>query len=154
MADPDRYRGRAMTEPQMRELISSTFAAAWSTAQPAVPLALENEAMPTSDTFAMLTIQPTTSELMTHGRAGTRKVRRNGWIQVKLWGPVDQGSAGLASLGDTAQGILELTSFPSPVAGDDPVTTYASQAGPSGASTDGRWYMALIRVPFWFRETK
>lgn len=136
-----------MTEPQMRELVMGTFKDAWLLAQPDVPLVLENEALPTTlDTFALLTIQPTVSQQTTMGPPGTRRVVRKAWIICKLWGPANTGSAGLAALGDAAQRILELKSFPSPVQGDDPVTTYAANAGPSGASTDGRWYMGLVRV--------
>ena len=141
-----------MTEPQMRELISATFAAAWAGAAAGVPLVLENEAMPSGDTFAQLTITPTTSTQATHGRVGRRKVRRRGWIQVKLWGPTNAGAAGLTALGDVAQGILEMVALPSPIAGADPVTTMAANAGPSGE--DGRWYMNVLRFPFWYTETK
>lgn len=138
----------------MRELIASTFVAAWQAAQPTIPLVLDNEALPTSDTFVSLTITPTTSQQMTHGRTGRRKVRRNGWLQVKLWGPVNQGAAGLTVISDVAQGILEMVSLPSPVPGDDPVTTLAANAGPGGADTDGKFYMQVLRVPFWYVEEK
>lgn len=143
-----------MTEVQMREAVSALFAASWPTASGGVPLALENEALPSADTFAQLTILPTTSQQMTHGRSGKRRVRRNGWIQVKLWGPVDRGAEGLADLGDAAQAILEMVAIPSPVAGDDPVTTQAAMAGSAQGAVDGRWYMAVTRIPFWYVETK
>lgn len=138
----------------MRELVMSTFAAAWAVQAPGVPLALENEALPTSGTFAMLTINPTVSAQMTMGRAPFRRVKRQAWIQVKLWGPTDIGSASLAALGDVVHGILEMTSLPSPLPEDDPVTILAAQAGPSGASTDGRFYQALVRLPMWYSETR
>ncbi|HEU4727686.1 MAG TPA: hypothetical protein VFT22_07350 [Kofleriaceae bacterium] len=134
----------------MRELVSSTFLTAWTAQAPTVPLVLENEVLPSSDRFALLTIVPTTSEQTTQGRVGTRRVRRNGWIQVKLWTPANGGSRELAQLGGIAGAILELSSFPSPVAGDEPVTTLAAQSGAGG--TDGRWYMGLVRVPFWYAE--
>lgn len=143
-----------MTETQMRELVSSTFVTAWTAAQPTVPLVLDNEALPTSDTFISLTITPTTGEQMTHGRTGRRKVRRNGWLQVKLWGPANQGAAGLTALSDVAQDILEMVSLPSPVPGDDPVTTLAANAGTSGADSDGRFYQQVVRVQFWYVEVK
>lgn len=137
----------------MRELVSSTFVAAWATAAPGVPLALENEALPSANTFALLTITPTNSQQMTHGRVGQRKVRRNGWIQVKLWGPANVGAHGLTALSDAALGILEMVAFPPPIPGDDPVTTMAASGGGGGLSTDGRWFMYVNRVPFWYRET-
>lgn len=61
---------------------------------------------------------------------------------------------------DAAVQIIEMTSFPSPIAGEDPVTTQASIAGGviwwAGADgeLDGRWYKRFIRVPFWYCETK
>lgn len=136
----------------MREVVSAAFKTAWEAAQPSVPLVLENEALPSSDTFVLMTIAMTSAAQTTHGRVGTRRVRRDGWIQVKLWSPANAGAAGMAGLCDTVRGILEMVSLPSPVAGDDPVTTLAANMGPSGA--DGRWYMQLVRVPFWFRELK
>lgn len=136
----------------MRELVMSTFDVAWRAAQPDVPLVLENEARPTSGQFVMLTIVPTSSQQMTQGRRGNRRVMRNVWLRVKLWGPVDEGSTGLAALGDAVQIILEMVSLPSPVAGDEPLTTLAAQSGPSG--TDGRWSMGLISISAWYAETK
>lgn len=139
-----------MTEAQMRELVSSTFVAAWAAARPNIPLVLENEGHPSADSFAMLTITPTTSSQMTLGAAGTRRTARRGWIAVKLWGPAHAGSAGLTKLADTVRGIIEMVSIPG--AGDDPVNTEASDDQPIG--TDGRWYMRLVRVPMTWTETK
>ena len=140
----------------MRELVSATFKAAWETAQPGVPLILENEAAPSGDEQVLLTIQPTMSQQATQGRAGTRKTRRNGWIQVKLWSPANAGTATATARGDAVRRILEMVSLPSPIPGDDPVTTMAESAGPRGHSSgDGsRWYMSLIRIPYWYFETK
>lgn len=136
----------------MRELVSATFAAGWPAAAPGVPLLLEDEAAPSGDSFAALTITSTTGTQMTHGRIGNRKVRRQGWIQVKLWGPADEGAAGIAGLSAAVLQLLEMVSLPSVVPGDDPVTTLAAQAGPSG--TDGRWFMGLVRIPLWYVQTK
>lgn len=132
-----------------------TFAAAWATQAPDVPLVLENEAFPEGfDKLCLLTIIPTVSTQSTMGRAPFRRVRRQGWIQCKLWSPVNVGSAALSALGDVAQGILELKSLPSPLPEDDPITILAAQGGASGADTDGRWYQALVRMPFTYSETK
>lgn len=147
-----------MTEAQMRELVSAAFIAGWPTASGSVPFALENEgaAIPPSgsDFFAYLTVTPTSSQQRTTGKVGNRKVRRDAWIQVKLWGPADRGAAGIAGLCDAARKVLEMVSLPSPIAGDDPVTTQAAMAGPGQGTIDGRWYLGLVRIPAWFRETK
>jgi hypothetical protein len=116
----------------------------------------------TSDAYAFLTVTPTTSQQMTQGRKDTRRVRRNGWITVKLCTPPNIGTGRPlvpddrgprdAELADTAVAILEMVDMPSPAPGDEPVTTLAANRQPIG--TDGRWYMSLVRVPFWYVETK
>jgi hypothetical protein len=141
----------------MRELVSDAFVTGWTAARPDVTFALENEgaSLPPDNAafFAYLTIVPTTSSQMTQGRSGTRRVRRDGWIQVKLWGPPGTGSSGLSGLVGTARDVLEMVSIPPSAPGsDEPVTTY-------GASTleiddDGRWFTMLVRIPFWYAETK
>jgi len=140
----------------MRELVSSTFATGWRTAQPGVDFALENEGrrLPPvgSDSFALATIILTTSGQMTQGALGNRRVRRDGWIQVKLWTPADTGAAGAAGMADSVRGLLEMVEMPSPNAGDEPVVTAAGSTQPVG--TDGRWYLTLVRIPMYFVETK
>lgn len=146
-----------MTEVQALELIESTFRAGWTAIEPLVPLILENESFPSSDEFAMLTTAMLGATQRTTGRAGTRKVMREGWIMVKLWSAVDTGMTRPAQLADEVRGILEMQSLPSPIAGDDPVTTKAevwSRRGGASEGTDGRWYMQLVRVPFYYFEMK
>lgn len=85
--------GTAVTEAQMREVVSSTFDTAWRAVHPTVPLVLDNEARSSETEFAILVITPTTSQQMTTGRVGTRRVRRNGWLQVQVYADADQGAA-------------------------------------------------------------
>lgn len=141
----------------MRELVSATFATGWASARPDVSFALENEgaSLPSDGDafFAYLTIVPTTSSQMTMGRGGTRRVRRDGWVQVKLWGPPGTGSKGLSGLVGTVCDVLEMVSIPPAVPGsDEPVTTYA--ASTLEIDDDGRWFTMLVRIPFWYAETK
>lgn len=133
----------------MREAVSAVFVAGWT----ATPFALDNEAVPMSATsFATLTITPTTSSQMTQGAPRSRRVRRNGWITVKLWVPADTGAAGMSVLKDAARELLEAIAIPSPLASDEQITTMAGSDTPVGV--DGRWYMGLVRMPFWYSETK
>lgn len=144
-----------MTETQMRELVSAAFIAGWTAAQPEVPFALEDEPLPTSDEFALLTIVPTTGGQMTQGRPGTRRVQRKIWIQVKLWSPAGAGAQRITQLGDDAQDIFELKSFPSPNAGDEPLTVQAAtgiKRGGTADATDGRWTMLVVRLPATYYE--
>jgi hypothetical protein len=138
----------------MRELISATFTAAWESAHPDVPLIIENEALPSGDFQILLTIVPTTSQQATMARPGERRVRRNGYAQVKLWVPAGAATLVASTLGDEAQAILELKQLPSPVASDEPITFLPSSAGGAGAVTDGRWYMTLVRIPMYWFERK
>jgi hypothetical protein len=145
-----------VTEAQMRELVSSTFATGWRTAQPGVDFALENEGrkLPPSvaGSFALQTTMLTTSGQMTQGAPGSRRVRRDGWIQVKLWAPADTGASGAAGMADAVRVMLEMVELASPVAGDEPVTTGAGSTQPVGV--DGKWYLTLVRIPLYFVETK
>jgi hypothetical protein len=142
-----------VTEAQMRELAAATFTAAWERAQPAVPLVLEDEIAASSDAKALFAVQVTASDQMTQGPRGTRRVRRRVWLSVKLWTPAGQGSARLAALADSARALLEMIDMPSPIAGDDPITTLAADAGVP-PYTDGHWRMQVVRVPGWYCETR
>lgn len=140
----------------MRELVTTTFHDAWRAARPDVDLALENEGrdlLPVGEgSSVLLTIDLTSSQQTTQGARGNRRVRRNGWIQVKFWVPANVGSKPAAELADVARGILEMVSMPSPVPGNEPLVTQG--AAPSRGGEDGRWYMTLLRIPFWYVETK
>jgi hypothetical protein len=138
-----------MTEAQMREAVSAVFVAGWT----ATPFTLDNEAIDMgSSSFASLTITPTTSSQMTMGARGTRRTRRDGWITVKLWVTADTGATGMAALKGAVRNLLEMISIPSPLASDEQITTLAGSDTPVGV--DGRWYMELVRLPFWYSETK
>jgi len=94
----------------------------------------------------------TTSGQMTQGAPGNRRVRRDGWIQVKLWAPADTGASSAAGMADSIRRMLEMVELASPVSGDEPVTTAAGATQPVGV--DGRWYVTLVRIPFYYVETK
>jgi len=150
-----------VTEAQMRELVSATFATGWRAARPDVGFALDNETaeLPPvgADSFALLTIMLTGARQMTTGGRGIRRVQRAGWLQVKLWTPANTGAAGAAGLAGTVLNLLEMVDMPSPITGDEPVNTQAEMASPgrhAAGGEDGRWYMTLVRIPFTYAETK
>jgi hypothetical protein len=142
-----------VTEAQAIELIAATFADGWTAGRPEVPFAIENEpaAMPSSGSFALLTIVPTTSDQATSGEVGTRLVARNGWIQVKLWTPAGGGIAGAHTLVQVVREIFEMQNLVGPDGGES-IDTRVTSTMPLG--TDGRWFMLLARTPFTFFETK
>jgi hypothetical protein len=149
---PSGEKALPVTEAQMRELVAGTFLAGWTAALPDVPLWLEGEVRPTSDRFARLSVVPSASAQLTVGRAGTRRIRRHGWAVVKLWGPSNAGVAGVAAMVDVVKTILEVVSLDSPNASDERLTTQAANTEPGGE--DPRWLMMLVRIPFWYSETK
>jgi hypothetical protein len=152
-----------VTELEAVEAIKAMFVAAWDAQLPGIPLALENEIMPTADTFGMLTIQHTGGAQRTTGGRGIRRVERTGYLNVKLWTPAGVGTsrspdeivAGVAprltELSAIVRGILEMVDIDAPSGGES-ITTQA--AIPPVTSTDGRWAMGLVRVPFTYAETK
>lgn len=138
-----------MTEAQAIRLISNTFRDAWPAASGNLPLALDNEAMPSADSYATLSVKHTTSQQMTMGPVGSRRFRRDGHIYVKLWGPVDAGRAGLSALVGAVRIILEAVSL---VVGSDALTTQAAYTRELGA--DGKWWMCVVQIPFWYVEQR
>lgn len=144
-----------MTEAQMRETLTLAFLAQWPTLQPLVPFSTENEAgftLPDSGSFAYFTIQMSTAKATTQGAVGSRRYQRNAWIQVKLWVPAGDRTAGAAALADSVRAIFEGNSFASPVPGQEAIQVFAASDAPG--DNDGRWLTRLIRLPLWFAETK
>lgn len=135
----------------MREAVTAAFITGWGATS---PLAIDNEPedMPSSGNFAALTITTTTSQQRTQGAPGTRRVKRNAWATVKLWVPAGERTAGMAVLVQLVRSLLEMVDIASPIAGEEAITTLAASGLPVG--TDGRWYIELVRVPFWYAETK
>jgi hypothetical protein len=152
-----------VTEAQGRELIAATFAAAWPAASEGVPFALDNEALPCADTFASCTVTLTTSGTTTQGARGTRRERTSGWIQVKIWTPAGVGvnrspddiavgeAPRAAELAEAVKAIFRMKDLPSPVAAQEPLRTGSPVTLTIG--TDGRWFLQLVRTPFWYVET-
>lgn len=137
-----------MTESQALELITATFIAGWTAAMPDVPYTLRNEVLPSADTFVLMTATITTSKQTTQGPRATRRLVRNGWVQIKTWTPANGGALPSAALADAARGIFELRDVPSVVAGDEAMRFYE---GTSMAPVqDDRWESQVVRVPFTF----
>lgn len=140
-----------MTEAQMREAVKQAFVQPWADATNDVPLACDNEAMPSADVWAALTITTTTSQQATVGEPGSRLLDQRGWIVVKIAVPVNTGTTLLDSLCEIAKGLTRTRLIPSPVPGDEPIDTFASSTQPGGISN--RWFQQLVRTPFRWFET-
>ena len=136
-----------MTESDAIELIESTFATGWTTAQPDIPFALENDPLPSSDAFVQLTVTLTTSQDTTQGPIGTKRVQYNGWIVVKTWTPAGTGRALASQLADTVRQLFR-PPMPSPVPNDEAINAQPGTTVTIG--TDGRWFMQMVRMPMYF----
>lgn len=153
MADPDRGGvASTVTEAQAIELITQAFVDRWTAAMPAVPFTLRNDALPSSDTFVLMTAMVTTGQLTTQGPRGTRRIERRGWVQIKTWAPAGGGARSSAQLADAARAVLELVTIPPAVAGDEAITTLASTT--TDPTVDGQYENQVVRIPFVFAERK
>ena len=140
-----------MTEAEAKRVIADAFIAGWAARAPDVPFSIENEGAPSGDVFALLTITMTTSGQLTIGGPGERFVGRNGWIAVKLWGPINEGTTRLDALSEIVRDIFEMRFLAGPT-GDEAIDTDTTSTQPGG--NDGRWLMQLARTPFTVYETK
>lgn len=138
-----------MTEAQAIELIESTFATGWAAAQPAIPFVLENDPLPTSDAFVQLTTAFTTSNNTTQGPAGTQRVQNNGWVVVKTWTPAGTGRALAAQLAGSVRSVFRAPMI-SPVPNDEAINAQPGATVTIG--TEGRFFMQMIRLPFWYTD--
>lgn len=146
-----------MTEVDAHEALSARFAAQWPDAAPGVPFAIENEpgelpAIPPNeaDSFALFQLVPTTSSQMTMGGPGEREIRRNGWIQIKLWTPAGARTDGMGQLAQAVRSLFEFKS----IAGVDASTETIDvlDCTPQSTQNDGRWYSRVIVAPYQFFE--
>jgi len=84
-------------------------------------------------------------------------VRRRGRIIIDVYGSIDSGTGGLATLSDEAISIFENKQFSVP---SDAVTSYVNSGGadvrhigvPNAQGTDPQWYKFSIRIPFYRDE--
>lgn len=141
-----------VTEAQALELITETFVAGWTTAMPAVPYTLRNNALLSVDSFVLMTAMVTAERQTTQGPDGTRRFEQQGWIQIKTWALAGGGAAPSARLTGAARDIFVGKSFASPVPGDEQLTCGAANA--LAPETGGRWEMVVVRIPYRFVERR
>lgn len=134
-----------MTEHDANELIAARFAAQWptlTTSQPGgpYPFALTDEALPSTDFFAMCTWESVSRVVRTLGTPSRKQQRI--LILVKLWAPAGSGSAAMSTLCDIARQIFESQTLGTVA---DGVTIFAGNSGTP--VTDGRWTMRVVSFP-------
>lgn len=143
-----------MTESQAVEAISEAFATGWTAAQPTIPFALDNEAMPSADSFATLSIRHGVSQQITQGPPGQRRWKRSLTVYVRLFVPADQGRAGVSALVGTVRTLLEgvdLAGTSNP--NGEPVTMMATADREMGP-VDSRWFAVACVTSGYYYETR
>ena len=135
-----------MTEAEAIEAITQRWIDAWPGLQPAVPYTFTNEAFDAVDNWARVTVLHTSRVQVTAGAAGSRKFEVTGRIQVQLFGSLDVGERSLALMAGHVRTVLEGRRI-----GDDVVTHAAASRE---TTTDGRWAMKIVSVPFRYHDTR
>jgi hypothetical protein len=128
---------------------------------PTVPFSTENNRKPQgASRFATIEIRPLDSEQATMGpppeRVGrstsTRKWLRPAWIDVKLFGPLDEGSKQLYLLADYVTKIFQGKRFAGGGGDTHGITTYATSTTPVKDAEFPALYCLLVRTPFDYYE--
>lgn len=104
-----------MTPPEAHKAILQRMISTWHTlvggtsSDPTVPYAIDNRARPQAATFAQLDIVNLSSDQHTMGVTGRRRFERTGFIDVRLFGPRDQGRGALDTLAEYVRTLFEAT---------------------------------------------
>lgn len=133
-----------MTEAQCIEIVSQRFLDRWPIEAPGVAYSLDGEPKPTDATFALCSIQHTTSKRLTLGR--TPRWEHSGLIKVKTWTPaVHAGRAPATTLGDAARRVFQGREL-----SVDPLTEgmLIGEGETQYSGVDGNWYMQMIVFEF------
>ena len=143
-----------MTESQAVEAISEAFAAGWTAAQPSIPYALDNEAMPSADSFVSFSIRHGASTQITQGPPGQRRWKRTLTIYTRIFVPVDQGRAAASALVGVVRTLLEGVSLGgTSSSGGEPVTMLATADREMGP-VDSRWFAIACVTSGYYFETR
>lgn len=94
---------------EVREAVYETFVPAWVTANPSVPIGLDNEKFdkPTATPWARLSVRHKISQQESLGGVGNRRFFRTADIYVQIFGPLDTGTYDCDVLAQSARTILE-----------------------------------------------
>ncbi len=150
-----------MNRAEAKKAILRTWITSWHTkvggsqSAPTVPYALDNRRkMQGSGPFAVVEITDLDSDQRTMGGPGLRRFERPGWIDVKLYGPRDQGTEATDALAEYVKEIFESTRI-----GATPthhgITTYATSI--SEVRNDREYpdlWCVLCRTAFEFHERR
>jgi len=151
-----------MTPAEAHKAIYALWITTWHTlaggsqAAPTVPYAIDNRKLrqPTTGTFATVSITNLDADQVTMGPEGRRRFERPGWIDVRLYGPADQGRGALDTLAQYVKEIFEATRIGnSPT--DHGITTYSTSVNEirNDREFPDLWCL-LVRTPFEYHEKR
>lgn len=139
-----------MTEAQAKEALAARWDAAWPAASsPAsVPFTLANEAFtpPASAAlFAALWHGGLAERQLTMGPIGARRFEYRGALNVRLFGPVDDGEARLATLAVAVRTVLASQTI------GGALWTAGAASAPARL---GAWWTVTLTVPYRFYDRR
>lgn len=150
-----------MTSPDAYKAIYQRWLTVWHTlvggsqASPTVPYAIDNRRLTQpATTFAQVSIENLGSDQVTMGPEGGRRFERTGFIDVRLFGPRDQGRGQLDMLAEHVRTIYESRRLGA-IGEERGITTLAmsTQEIRNDREFPDLWCL-LCRIPFWFHERR
>lgn len=132
-----------MTEAQAIEAILQYWEAGWAPLNPAIPWTADGEVFEAVTSFVEVQISHSDRHQVTIG--SNRRFATTGTIQVVLHGDINVGRQALAELADDVRAVLEGVAITA-LGIDEPVVTFAGST--QNETTEGRWMMSTVSVPF------
>lgn len=150
-----------MTPAEAHKAILQAWMTTWHTkaggsqAAPTVPYGIDNRKLTQpAPIFAVVEIVNVDGDQVTMGRPGARRFERNGYIDVRLYGPRDQGRGALDTLAEYVKEIYESTRLGA-VGEERGVVTLAMAASEVRDSKEyPDLWCVLCRIPFWYHQRR
>lgn len=143
-----------MTEAQALEAIYGRWKTGWealhsqvSTDPSYAPYVFDNESFDAVDRWARVSVINTTRIQTTSGPKGTCRVEQRGYIAIQLFGARGKGAGELATLADDVRKVFESEAI---TVGDQELAVF--EGASDRPTTDGRWFMKLVRCGFLYTD--
>ena len=148
-----RVHAHVVTEAEAVEAIQEWWESGWESLHPSdpndpqhIPYAYEAEDFGAVAAFATVTIVNTVRQQTTSGPVGSRRFEQRGYIAVQLFTGKGEGVFDIVSLADDVRAVFEGKAL---VVGDQEIALFEGASG--GTTTDARWSMKLVTIPFWYQ---
>lgn len=143
-----------MTEADAVKAIYQRWMTQWPTPSGNIPYVFDDDVVDeVSGGFARVSITLTGDEQHTLGQTGARKYLRTGQVDVKLYGPANQGRGPLDALSAVVRGIYEGARFGA-TGTEDGVVCYASSAKELRPESSAQFWCVQVTTPFEFFEVR